>query len=133
MKYTTFLIGAAAVAASAYTTLSNAQSGTPSAQETGSTRAGLVLLDEPPEVDDATRYLMVVDGMSRERALAQAGTHAGAANRKVAPQHDLGSYGSYLMVVDGMTHAEAAVAAANHDNPAHSRVASSHHRADVAR
>ena len=117
MKYTTFLVAAVAVAACTYSTLCSAQSGTPSRQEVGNPASDLVMLDEPSEVNDYARYLMVVDGMSRVRAIAEAKGHNEVPSQKVAQKNDLGSYGRYLMVVDGMSHSEALAAAANQDHP----------------
>jgi hypothetical protein len=117
MKYTTLVVGAVAIVACTYSTLCSAQSGTPSRQEVGNVQSSLVLLDEQPEVDDHARYLMVVDGMSRDRAVAEAKGRDKVPSRKVAQKNDLGSYGRYLMVVDGMPHSEALAAAANQDHP----------------
>lgn len=115
MKYTTLVVGSVSIAACAFSTLCSAQSGTPSLQEVENLQSRVVQLDEQPEVDDYARYLMVVDGMARDRAVAYG--HNDVPSQKVAQKDGLGSYGRYLMVVDGMTHSEASAAAANHDHP----------------
>ena len=117
MKFTAPLVTALAIAACVYSTASMAESGTPSRQEVGPSASGEVVSNDDVRVNDYARYLMVVDGMSRVRAIAEAKGHNEVPSQKVAQKNDLGSYGRYLMVVDGMSHSEALAAAANQDHP----------------